>query len=70
MASISNVESGDSSHLPIVDIVIPYYNSFEYLKNSIASVLGQTLTNFRLTIILVLTYNVLLITYGVALIKD
>ena len=51
MASISKVDSGDSNQLPIVDIVIPYYNGFEYLKNSIASVLGQTLTNFRLIII-------------------
>ena len=51
MASIYKVDSGDSSQLPIVDIVIPYYNSFEYLKNSIASVLGQTLTNFRLIIV-------------------
>ena len=51
MASISKVDSGDSTQLPIVDVVIPYYNSFEYLKNSIASVLDQTLANFRLTII-------------------
>jgi GT2 family glycosyltransferase len=35
----------------MVDIVIPYYNGFEYLKISIASVLSQTLTNFRLIII-------------------
>ena len=51
MASISKVDSGDSSQLPIIDIVIPYYNSFEYLKNSIASVLDQSFTNFRLIIV-------------------
>jgi glycosyltransferase involved in cell wall biosynthesis len=51
MASISKVDSDDSTQPPIVDIVIPYYKNFEYLKESIASVLHQTLTNFRLIII-------------------
>lgn len=36
---------------PLVDIVIPYFNGFEYLQTSVSSVLGQSFTNFRLIII-------------------
>lgn len=51
MALISKDIPGGPGQLPIVDIIIPYYKDFEYLKESIASVLSQTLTNFRLIII-------------------
>ena len=47
----SGPESHKASLSPIVDIVIPYYNGFEYLQESISSVLSQTFTNFRLIII-------------------
>jgi glycosyltransferase involved in cell wall biosynthesis len=44
-------EGDKASPVPIVDIVIPYYNGFEYLQKSISSVLNQTFTNFRLLVI-------------------
>jgi len=36
---------------PLVDVVIPYYNGFDYLKLAIASVLAQSFRNFRLIVI-------------------
>lgn len=51
MAPTSKDLSGGPGQIPIVDIIIPYYKDFEHLKESIASVLSQTLTNFRLIII-------------------
>lgn len=39
------------SPVPIVEIVIPYYNGFEYLQKSISSVLNQSFENFRLLVI-------------------
>jgi glycosyltransferase involved in cell wall biosynthesis len=51
MAPISKINSRDSSQLPLVDIIIPYYNGFDYLQESISSVLNQTFTNFRLLVI-------------------
>ena len=47
----SEAEGHNATPSPLVDIVIPYYNGFEYLQDSISSVLNQTFTNFRLLVI-------------------
>ena len=42
---------GSESFEPIVDIVIPYYDGFDYLREAVESVKAQTFTAFRLLIL-------------------
>ena len=51
MGPQNGFENNKRPLFPVVDVVIPYYNGFEYLKLAISSVLTQSFKEFRLTVI-------------------
>lgn len=46
--SPANTQTATSAKIPAVSVVIPMYNSAQYIKSCLTSVLNQTLTNFEI----------------------